>query len=117
MRVDVVWWDLDRSHQTVESLEKDLRDGSVEPWHEVKGLRLKLWIADRERGRWGAVMWWDSDVPADQQLPPNRAAELIGYAPDHRTGFDVAAVAEGIDSLGLAFSAGPSVPAQALERP
>ncbi|AYG82113.1 hypothetical protein DWB77_04283 [Streptomyces hundungensis] len=107
MRVDVVWWDLARSHQTIESLERDLRD-SVEPWHEVRGLRLKLWIADRERGRWGAVMWWDSDVPADQPLPPNRAAELIGYAPDHRSAFDVAAVAEGIDALGLAFSAEPS---------
>ncbi|MFE9402145.1 hypothetical protein ACFYNY_10235 [Streptomyces sp. NPDC006530] len=115
MRVDVVWWDLARSHQTIESLEQDLRDGSVEPWREVRGLHLKLWIADRERGRWGAVMWWDSDIPADQPLPPNRAAELIGYAPDHRTSFDVAAVAEGIDPLGLAFSAGPSVSAQTTE--
>ena len=116
MRVTVVWWDLARSHQTVESLERDLRDGSVEPWREVEGLRLKLWIADRERGRWGAVMWWDPDVPAGRPLPPNRAAELIGYAPDHRASFDVAAVAEGIDSLGLAFSAGPPISAQAAER-
>jgi hypothetical protein len=116
MRVTVVWWGQARCPPTVQYLEKDLRDGSVEPWREVEGLRLKLWIADRERGRWGAVMWWDSDVPADQPLPPNRAAELIGYAPDHRAGFDVAAVAEGIDSLGLAFSAGASVSAQAAER-
>lgn len=116
MRVDVVWWDLARSQETVESLEKDLRDGTVEPWREVKGLRLKLWIADRERGRWGAVMWWDSDVPAARPLPPNRAAELIGYAPDHRASFEVAAMVEGIDSLGLPFSAEPSESAQAAER-
>ncbi|MFG3284223.1 hypothetical protein [Streptomyces sp. NPDC048111] len=115
MRVTVAWWDLADSQQTVDSLEQDLRDGSVEPWREVEGLRLKLWIADRERGRWGAVMWWDSAAAAEQPLPPNRAAELIGYAPEHRVGFDVAAVAEGIDLSGPAFSALPPAPARAPE--
>ncbi len=115
MRVDVVWWDLARSHQTIESLEDDLRDGSAEPWLDVRGLRLKLWIADREHGRWGAIMWWESDIPPGQPLPPNRAADLIGYPPDHRTQFEVEAVVEGVHSptirygLGLAFSSEPSI--------
>lgn len=95
MTVTISWWDLAGSDATIESLEQDLKSGSLEAWNEVEGLRLKLWIADRENNRWGAVMWWDPDLPADLPLPPNRAAELIGAPPTHRTRFDVVATAEG----------------------
>ena len=86
MRVDIAWWDLDGSRQTIESLREYLRDGAVGPWAEVPGLRLKFWMADRDHNRWGAVMLWESDRPADRPLPPNRAVELIGYPPTHRCG-------------------------------
>ena len=55
---------------------------SIAAWYEVDGLRAKLWIADRENNRWGAVMWWDH-VPPRAAAPPNRAAELIGRPPTH----------------------------------
>ena len=95
MTVTVTWWELADSGKTIEALEADLRTGSVEPWCEVEGLHLKLWIVDRENNRWGAVMWWDRDPPA-AALPANRAAELIGRPPDLRTQFEVAAIAEGM---------------------
>ena len=98
MTVDIVWWDLAGSGRTIESLQEDLRDGSIAPWQDVEGLRMKLWIADREHDRWGAIMWWEPDRPAGQPLPPNRAAELIGAPPTYRIQFEVTAVAEGIHS-------------------
>lgn len=94
MTVTIAWWDLTDSGATIESLEQDMRS-SIATWCEVEGLRVKLWIVDRERNRWGAVMWWASDLPADRPLPPNRAAELIGRPPTHRTEFDVVATAGG----------------------
>ena len=94
MTVTIVWWDLTDSDATIEALEQDMRN-SIDAWHDVEGLRVKLWIADRENSRWGAVMWWDPDVPPEPPLPPNRAAELIGRPPTHRTQFDVVATAEG----------------------
>ncbi|MFI1097576.1 hypothetical protein [Streptomyces sp. NPDC020917] len=97
MRVDIAWWDLDRSTATIDSLRDHLRDGTVDQWAEVEGLRLKFWIADRERNRWGAAMLWETAPPPD--LPPNRAAALIGYPPTHRFTFDVEAVVEGAHTL------------------
>ncbi len=107
MRVDIAWWDLGRSTATIDSLREHLRDGTVDQWATVEGLRLKFWMADRDRNLWGAVMLWEADRPAE--LPPNRAADLIGYPPTHRLGFDVEAVVEGaytveaLHGLGAAF--------------
>jgi hypothetical protein len=92
--VTIAWWDLTDSDVTIETLEQDMRT-SIDAWHEVEGLRVKLWIADRQNRRWGAVMWWDQHVPVDQPLPPNRAAELIGRPPSCRARFDLVATAEG----------------------
>ena len=94
MTVTISWWDLTDSDVTIEALEQDLRN-SIDAWYEVEGLRVKHWIADRENSRWGAVMCWDPDAPSEQPLPPNRAAELIGRPPNHRTQFDVVGTAEG----------------------
>ncbi|WP_030940093.1 hypothetical protein [Streptomyces sp. NRRL S-646] len=91
MRVDIAWWDLDGTGQTIDSLRADLGDGAVAEWKDVPGLRLKLWLADRESNRWGAVMLWEADRP--DELPPNRAAQLIGGPPTHRGRFDVQATA------------------------
>ena len=97
MRVDIVWWDLDGTPQTIDSLREHLRDGAVAVWSDVPGLRLKFWMADRQHNRWGAVMLWEADRP--DGLPPNRAAQLIGRPPTHRTRFDVEATVEGAHSL------------------
>jgi len=105
MRVDIAWWDLDRSAATIDSLREHLRDGTVEQWAEVEGLRLKLWIADRDRNRWGAVMLWEAGRPA--VMPPNRAAELIGFPPTHRLGFDVEAAVEGAFTVAALHGLGP----------
>lgn len=94
MTVTIVWWDLTDAEVPIETLEHDLQT-SLDAWDDVEGLRVKLWIADRENNRWGAVMWWDTDVPPGRPLPPNRAAELIGRPPTQRTEFDVIATAGG----------------------
>lgn len=94
MPVTIVWWELTESDVTIEALEQDLAS-SVDAWNDVEGLRVKLWVADRENSRWGAVMWWDADISPERPLPPNRAAELIGRPPNHRAEFDVLATAEG----------------------
>ncbi|MEE1782383.1 hypothetical protein PUR71_05495 [Streptomyces sp. SP17BM10] len=109
MKADIAWWELDGSPQTIESLAEHLRDGAVAPWADVPGLRLKFWIADRENNRWGAVMVWETDRPADRPLPPNRAAELIGAPPTHRMRFDVEAVAEGLHSLPVLHGLGTAL--------
>lgn len=65
-------------------------------WAAVPGLRLKFWISDPVGNRWGAVMVWAPGHPADgQPLPPNRAADLIGYPATERVRFDVEATVEG----------------------
>ncbi|GGK76182.1 hypothetical protein [Streptomyces flaveus] len=99
MRVDIAWWDLDGSPQTIESLREHLRNEAVGPWTKVPGLLLKLWMADSGANRWGAVMLWEADRPADGALPANRAAELIGGPPTHRERFEIEATVEGIHSL------------------
>lgn len=98
MRVDVVWWDLRDSTQTVESLRARLKEEGVEAWADVPGLREKFWVSDLDKGRWGAVMIWESERPDAAALPPNRAGELIGYPPTHRSRFDVEAVIAGENS-------------------
>jgi hypothetical protein len=109
MKATITWWDLAESEQTIDSLRVFLREDGVRPWADVRGLRLKFWVSDREHNRWGAVMLWESNADLGQPLPPHRAADLIGYPPTHRARFDVEATAEGIHStaalvgLGLAF--------------
>ncbi|MBP2324995.1 trans-2,3-dihydro-3-hydroxyanthranilate isomerase [Kibdelosporangium banguiense] len=88
MYITVAWWQLDGSGQTVDSLHDQLRTEGVQAWRDVPELCLKLWIADRDANRWGAVMVWDSEP--DGPLPPNRAAELIGRPPAERQSFTVA---------------------------
>ena len=108
MKVDIAWWDLDGSAATIDSLREHLRDGTADQWADVPGLRLKFWMADPDRNRWGAVMLWETGRP--DVLPPNRAAELIGSPPAHRFGFEVEAMVEGayteaaLHGLGHAFS-------------
>lgn len=113
MHVVMAWWDLGASRQTIESMRAYLRDESVEAFSTVRGLRLKLWIADAESARWGVVMLWESAEAAERARPlPTRAAELIGYPATERWAFDVEAAVEGqfeqaavLSRVGLAFSA------------
>src|SRR3954469_12039754 len=69
MRVRVVWWELDGSETTIEALREYVRDESVDAFSQVDGLRLKLWIADEDRNRWGAVYLWESEDASEQPLP------------------------------------------------
>ena len=108
LSVSIAWWELDGSDETIDSLRAYLGDEGVEPWHEVPGLGLKLWFADRATNRWGAVMLWESADAADQPLPPNRANDLIGHPPALRASFDVEATVEGIRSLPSLVGLGPA---------
>jgi hypothetical protein len=94
MRTVIVWWDLSDSVQTIESLRTYLLDESVTAFAEVPGLRFKMWIADSETNRWGAVLLFESAAAAAQPLP-SRAVELIGYPPTQEHRFDVEATVEG----------------------
>ncbi|MCX5296565.1 hypothetical protein OG898_08680 [Streptomyces sp. NBC_00193] len=114
MKAAVSWWDLSGSDQTIDSLRVYLRDEGVDPWTEVRGMRLKFWISDRQLNRWGAVMLWDSDADLTQPMPPNRATELIGYPPTDRMMTEVEAIVEGLHSgatseRGLAFETAGNV--------
>jgi hypothetical protein len=110
MRVRVVWWELDGSEATIETLREYLRDESVDAFSHVEGLRLKMWIADEERNRWGAVYLWESEEAGRQTLP-SRAREIIGKDPDFEAWFDVEATVEGafeealLSRRGAAFAA------------
>lgn len=92
MRMSVIWWELDFSEQTIDTLNDHLTAEGIAAWAEVANLHEKYWIADPERNRWGAVMVWDSEPAAEQAMPPNRASELIGFPPTHRLSFDVVAM-------------------------
>lgn len=109
MRVDIAWWDLDGTGQTIESLRAHLRTDGAAPWIDVPGLRLKYWMADTEHNRWGAVMLWEHDRPLDRPLPPNLAAELIGRPPAHRYRFDIEAMVEGDHRLPALHGVGPAL--------
>ncbi len=112
MRTVILWWDLSGSAQTIESLRTYLLDESVTAFAEVRGLRLKIWIADPQTNRWGAVLLWESAEAAAQPLP-SRAAALIGYPPTQSHVFDVEATVEGryeaaqLALRGLAFATAP----------
>jgi hypothetical protein len=105
MRIDIAWWDLDPSSATIDSLREHLREEAVGQWPGVRGLRLKFWMADREGNRWGAVMVWEADRP--DVLPPNRASELIGFPPTHRSTFTAEAVIEGSYAMAALHGTGP----------
>jgi hypothetical protein len=94
MRVRVVWWELDDSAATIAALREYLRAESVEAFATVEGLRLKLWIANEERNRWGAVYLWESEAASRQPLP-SRAREIIGKDPDFEEWFELEASVEG----------------------
>jgi hypothetical protein len=95
MRVRVVWWELDGSQATIAELREYLRDESVDAFAQVEGLRLKMWIADEERNRWGAVYLWESEAASRQPLP-SRARQIIGKDPDFEEFFDLEASVEGV---------------------
>lgn len=90
MIADISWWDLADSDATIDDLRADLTEQRLRDWRDVDGLTAKLWLADPEHRRWGAVMLWERP-PRLELLPPNRALELIGAAPLHRVRFHVAA--------------------------
>jgi hypothetical protein len=94
MRVRVVWWEIDGSGTTIAELREYLRGESVDAFGAVEGLRLKLWIADEERNRWGAVYLWESEEASRQPLP-SRARQIIGKDPDFEEWFDLEASVEG----------------------
>ena len=92
----IAWWDLAGTGQTVASLRESLRREGTDAWAAVAGLRHKFWISDPTGERWGAVMVWDSaEAAARADLPPNRAAELIGRPPTVRLVLDVEAAVAG----------------------
>lgn len=89
MKASIAWWDLANSSTTIDALNSYLRAEGLEPWREVDGLQVKVWFSDREHNRWGALMVWEDDAKVATSLPPNRAAEMIGYAPTFRTSLDL----------------------------
>lgn len=108
MRATIAWWDLSQSDQTIDSLRDYLADDAIRPWHKVEGLMLKFWVSCRNTNRWGAVMLWESADIIPDKMPPNKATDLIGYAPTTRMASDVEAIIGRVNaahmvSRGLAF--------------
>lgn len=108
MTVDIVWWNLDGSTQTIESLRTHLSNGTIERWKNVPGLRLKLWIADAETNRWGAIMLWDQTRPASYLMPQNEAQNLIGLPVAQRARFSIDASVEASDRHSYVAHVGPT---------
>ncbi|MEV6331144.1 hypothetical protein [Streptomyces sp. NPDC051909] len=113
MYVSIVLWNLKNSTATVESLREYLRDYAVDAFSTLRGMRLKTWFADAEKGYWGAVYLWDG-VDMQNPLSVSRAIELIGYPPTTTSVFAVEAIAEGISviesfaGVGRAFEDAPA---------
>lgn len=96
MKITIAWWDLSNSTQTIDSLQAYLKEeGSIRPWGDVIGLRVKCWISNAEENLWGAVMVWENSPASKDSLPPNRPLKLIGYPPNFYKTFDVGACVEG----------------------
>ncbi|WP_063792421.1 hypothetical protein [Streptomyces atriruber] len=115
MRVDVAWWHLDGTPQTIESMREHLRDHTLDRWTQVPGLRLKIYFADQEQNRWGAVMLWETDErPPLDELPPNAALALIGRPPDIRATFQAEGTVEGLHDLASLQALGPAFAGTAL---
>jgi hypothetical protein len=91
MKATIVFWNLDQSDQTIETLQKQLKEEGIDAWKKIDGMQFKCWISDTAKNLWGALMIWESEAHMHQPLPPNRALELIGYPPQFRTIFDIEA--------------------------
>ncbi|MET8505305.1 hypothetical protein ABZV60_11695 [Streptomyces sp. NPDC004787] len=98
MYVSIVLWNLKNSKATVESLREYLRDYAVDAFSTLRGMKLKTWFADAEKGYWGAVYLWDG-VNMQDPLSVSKAIELIGYPPTTTSVFAVEAIAEGISVI------------------
>lgn len=99
MIVDIAWWDLDGTPQTVDILRRSLHDSDIHAWSDVEELFLKLWIADPVANRWGAITVWQDHKPSNCVLPPNLASELIGSPPSQRSSFRVVCAASAIGEI------------------
>ncbi len=106
MLVKLVWWEMSDSRTPLEGIREYLRDESVDAFSTVPGLRLKLWISQPEKNRFGAVYLWNSREESQVDLP-SRAVELIGKGPDLVEEFELEASIEAetgpLSRLGLAF--------------
>ncbi|MEX3555890.1 MAG: PhzF family phenazine biosynthesis protein [Burkholderia gladioli] len=91
MIVDIVWWNLDGSEQSIESLRARVDKDTLARWSNVPGIREKHWIADKTNNRWGAIMLWDDHRPPAHLLPSNDAQSLIGLPVAERLRFSVEA--------------------------
>lgn len=89
MKISVIWWDLDGSPQTIDSLRSYLHAEGASPWSDVEGLHVKHWVVDPSANRWGAITVWDNEPGPGTPLPPQRATQLIGFEPTGRLSFDV----------------------------
>lgn len=98
MYISIVIWNLEKSDATVESLREYLRDYAVEAFSTLKGMRMKTWFADAEKGYWGAVYLWDG-VNMENPLSVSKAIDIIGYPPTSTSVFAVEAIAEGVSAI------------------